>query len=91
MRLFARAFRLGFGQSTLGLVFFASAVIGVASGYAGGHLSDHIGRRPLILVGWACQAGILLVAAATGAAAAGIAVGRRRAAAATSYQGRLGH
>ena len=52
--------RLGAGQTTLGLIFLASALVGIGAGYLGGHLSDHVGRRPLILVAWAGQAGLLL-------------------------------
>lgn len=58
--------RLGAGQSAIGLVFLVSALIGVTAGYAGGHLSDHVGRRPLILVAWACQAALLLCFLAAG-------------------------
>ena len=58
--------RLGAGQGTVGLVFFASAAIAIAAGYFGGHLSDHVGRRPLILVAWACQAGLMLAFLAAG-------------------------
>jgi predicted MFS family arabinose efflux permease len=53
-------------QSTLGLVYLVSALIGVASGYAGGHLSDRVGRRPLILVGWVGQTTIVLALLAVG-------------------------
>jgi predicted MFS family arabinose efflux permease len=58
--------RLGAGQSTLGVVFFVSAMTGIAAGYFGGHLSDHVGRRPLILVAWACQAGLMVSFLAAG-------------------------
>jgi predicted MFS family arabinose efflux permease len=58
--------RLGAGQGTVGLVFFASAAIAIAAGYFGGHLSDYVGRRPLILVAWACQAGLMLALLAAG-------------------------
>jgi len=37
--------RLGADQTLLGLAYLVSALIGVGSGYLGGHLSDHIGRR----------------------------------------------
>src|SRR5437588_370714 len=47
-------------QSTVGVVFLISAMVGVLAGYAGGHLSDHVGRRPLILVSWACQVVLVL-------------------------------
>src|SRR5207244_9466332 len=47
-------------QSTVGVAFLISATVGVLAGYAGGHLSDHVGRRPLILVSWACQVVLML-------------------------------
>src|ERR687884_2291395 len=60
-------------QSAVGLVFLISAMLGVLAGYAGGHLSDHVGRRPLILVSWACQVALVLgFLAAGGSEAAGL-------------------
>src|ERR687884_1718983 len=47
-------------QSAVGVVFPISAMVGVLAGYAGGHLSDHVGRRPLILVSWGCQVALML-------------------------------
>src|ERR671934_623392 len=47
-------------QSAVGVAFLISAMVGVLAGYAGGHLSDHVGRRPLILVSWACQVALIL-------------------------------
>jgi len=44
------------GQTALGLAFTVGAVLGALTGYAAGHASDYVGRRPLILVGWAGQA-----------------------------------
>jgi predicted MFS family arabinose efflux permease len=58
--------RLHADQSTLGLAYLVSALLGVASGYAGGHLSDHVGRRPLIFAGWAGQTAIVLALLAAG-------------------------
>ena len=43
-------------QGTLAFSYLVGAVLAGVTGYAGGHLSDHIGRRPLILFGWGFQA-----------------------------------
>ena len=43
---------LGASNSELGVAFLLGALLASAAGYLGGHLSDHIGRRPLILFGW---------------------------------------
>jgi MFS family permease len=54
------------GQSRLAFAYLFGAILSGVVGYAGGHWSDRIGRRPLILVGWGLQAlvpvGLLLVA-----------------------------
>jgi predicted MFS family arabinose efflux permease len=52
--------KLGADPSALGFAYLISAGLGVASGYAGGHLSDHVGRKPLILAAWAGQTVIVL-------------------------------
>ena len=44
---------LGASGRSLGATFLVGAVLAAASGYLGGHLSDHFGRRRLILFGWA--------------------------------------
>jgi len=53
------------GQVQLGLAYLVGAVLSGITGYVGGHWSDKIGRRPLILLGWGGQAvvpiGLLLV------------------------------
>ena len=36
----------------LGTTFLIGAVLAATAGYLGGHLSDHYGRRRLILIGW---------------------------------------
>src|SRR5215203_2252570 len=36
----------------LGGTFLLGAILAAGAGYLGGHLSDHFGRRRLILVGW---------------------------------------
>src|SRR3954465_624104 len=43
-------------QGTLAFSYLIGAVLAGVTGYGGGHLSDHIGRRPLILFGWGFQA-----------------------------------
>jgi len=58
--------RLHAHQSTLGLVYLVSALTAVASGYVGGHLSDRVGRRPLIFAGWVGQTVIPLALLAAG-------------------------
>jgi predicted MFS family arabinose efflux permease len=47
---------LGASQGALGTTFLIGAVLAAGSGYLGGHLSDHLGRRPLILTGWGLHA-----------------------------------
>lgn len=39
----------------LGSAFLVGAVLAAAAGYLGGHLSDHHGRRRLIMIGWGGQ------------------------------------
>src|SRR6185436_2857368 len=36
----------------LGAALTLTAAIGMVAGYLGGHASDHVGRRPMILLGW---------------------------------------
>ena len=43
---------LGASGRSLGATFLVGAILAAAGGYLGGHLSDHFGRRRLILVGW---------------------------------------
>ena len=44
------------GQARLGLAYLGGAALSMVLGYAGGHWSDRIGRRPLILLGWGFEA-----------------------------------
>jgi predicted MFS family arabinose efflux permease len=48
--------RLHAGDGRLAFAYLASAVAALLVGYVGGHLSDRVGRRPLILAGWGGQA-----------------------------------
>src|SRR5512144_2635288 len=43
---------LGATSSQLGVAFLIAAVFGIVTGYAAGHASDHVGRKPMILLGW---------------------------------------
>ena len=52
---------LGAGSGQLGIAFLFGAVCAAGAGYLGGHLSDHLGRRPLILFGWGAQAVFVLL------------------------------
>src|SRR5207253_3040424 len=61
--------KLGADQALLGLAYLVSALIGVGSGYLGGHLSDHFGRRLLILTGWIEQTAVVLGFVAAGSSA----------------------
>jgi predicted MFS family arabinose efflux permease len=67
--------KLGADPTLLGVAYLVSALIGVGSGYLGGHFSDHFGRRPLILAGWVGQTAVVLgFLAAGGSATAGLLV-----------------
>ena len=48
--------RLGASSSELGIAFLFGALAATAGGYLGGHLSDHFGRKPLILLGFGSAA-----------------------------------
>src|SRR3954451_12864421 len=52
---------LGASQGELAFAYLGGAVLAGLTGYAGGHFSDRIGRRPLILLGWGFQAGVPLL------------------------------
>jgi predicted MFS family arabinose efflux permease len=47
---------LGATSSQLAIGFLIGAIASAVAGYLGGHASDHVGRRPLILLGWGAQA-----------------------------------
>ena len=48
--------RLDASSAELGTYFIAAAVVSATAGYVGGHVSDHLGRRPVILAGWSLTA-----------------------------------
>jgi predicted MFS family arabinose efflux permease len=52
---------LGAPQSQLAFAYLIGAVLSGLMGYLGGHWSDRIGRRPLILAGWGFQAVVPLL------------------------------
>jgi predicted MFS family arabinose efflux permease len=43
---------LGASSAQLAVYFVLAAFISAGGGYLGGHISDHVGRRPVILLGW---------------------------------------
>lgn len=48
--------RLDASSAQLGLYFVVAAALSASAGYLGGNVSDHLGRRPVILAGWALTA-----------------------------------
>jgi predicted MFS family arabinose efflux permease len=48
-------------QSRLAFTYLIGAVLAGAMGYAAGHWSDRVGRRPMILAGWGFQAVVPLL------------------------------
>ena len=57
---------LGASRSALGVAFFISAVLGAVGAYVAGHLSDRIGRKPIILWMWGGEAVFPLALLAAG-------------------------
>ncbi|HEY3181347.1 MAG TPA: MFS transporter [Gaiellaceae bacterium] len=50
---------LGIRPSTLGAVLLLEATVAAGAGYLGGHLSDLVGRRPVLVWSWTLEAAIL--------------------------------
>jgi MFS family permease len=57
---------LGATSHQLGFAYLIAALAGLAAGFLGGHVSDHVGRRPMILAGWALLALTFLAYAMVG-------------------------
>ncbi len=53
-------------QSRLAFAYLIGAVLAGVMGYAAGHWSDRVGRRPMILAGWGFQAIVPLLLIAVG-------------------------
>ena len=51
---------LGASGSQLAFAFLFGAIAAAAAGYLGGHVSDYLGRRPLILFAWGAEAVFVL-------------------------------
>ena len=49
---------LGATSRQLGIAYLIAAAAGLVSGYLGGHASDYVGRRPVILLGWGFLASV---------------------------------
>jgi MFS family permease len=58
--------KLGADSSALAVALLVGACLAATTGYVSGHLSDRIGRRPLILAGWAILSLYVLLFALVG-------------------------
>ena len=58
--------KLDADSSALAVALLVGACLAAATGYVAGHVSDHLGRRPVILTGWALLSLYVLLFAAVG-------------------------
>jgi len=58
--------RLDASSTAIGITFTCGALAATATGYLGGHLSDHVGRKPLILLGFGLESAFVLSYLAAG-------------------------
>jgi predicted MFS family arabinose efflux permease len=65
---------LGASEGQLGIAYLANAVAGAVFAYLGGHLSDRLGRKPLMLVGVSGHAVLMLGLVAADGVLLGLAI-----------------
>jgi predicted MFS family arabinose efflux permease len=58
--------KLDASSTAIGITFTCGALAATATGYLGGHLSDHLGRKPLILLGFGLESVFVLAYLAAG-------------------------
>jgi len=58
--------KLDASSTAIGITFTCGALAATATGYLGGHLSDHLGRKPLILLGFGLESAFVLSYLAAG-------------------------
>ena len=58
--------KLGADASALGVALLVGACLAAATGYVSGHVSDRVGRKPVILAGWASLSLYVLLFALVG-------------------------
>ena len=58
--------RLDASSTAIGITFTCGALAATATGYLGGHLSDYLGRKPLILIGFGLESVFVLAYLAAG-------------------------
>ena len=58
--------KLDASSTAIGVTFTCAALAATTTGYLGGHLSDHLGRKPLILLGFGLESAFVLSYLAAG-------------------------